>query len=556
MALRRISQRDFHNLAAPVLMASSFSMLSFYQIIELSKWTIIVTVLTAFVCGFCFYEAAARENLAYIKAHPYHCAAALFCAAAILWQMYLQKGAPRYDTFFAPLPFHFFRPAYWALALPGLFFLLLWGLRKARDFLLRFREGMDRTDRRMYLAVTAASSAVIMAAYISNPQWYMQFDSVYSIDAGYCVTTLFPVASYYYIVHPTLGLLTFPVWAVTQTALGLFAPSNLILTLTAACVQILNVQFLLLSGFMLARLAGNRWTLALYLCSLPMFLFTMFIEKCQIITFLMVLYVYLRTEPREEVPLRKRRKAPRVHGRKRVPLAGFLMDGGGHELNLMLSTGGIAFAGILYLCELFRREGRAAKLRGIARTAAWGVLFLICTGRAHMLAPLYIFNNTFEAVGLFGHQGTLPERCASFMNLVQGCFIGLSSQVGTGRSYAPTAYMWGDPLSQVPRLSVLLLALILVGAAVRWKEPFTKYCALWLAGAAVLLIAAQWAIHVSPLFGVYFFWVLIPLFQQGLQFCVEKFRWRERAVYGGVLISMLAVNAAVMLDVAKFLRGL
>ena len=535
-------------LAAPVLMAVSFSMLSFYQIAELSKWTIIVTVLTAFACGFCFYEAAARENLAYIKAHPYHSAAALFCAAAILRQMYPQTGAPRYDMFFAPLPFHFFRPAYWVLALPGLFFLLLWGLRKARGFLLRFREGMDRTDRRVYLAVTAASSALILAAYIWNPQWYMQFDNAYSMDSSGCIKLFLLIPGYYYIQHPVLGVLTFPIYAVVHTFWGLFAPANLVPVLTISCIQILNVQFLLLSGFMLARLAGNRWTLALYLLSLSVLLFAMAYEKYQIMVFFMVLYVYLQTGP--ESRLEKRKKAPRVPEEGRNAVTAFLTDGGRHELTLMISAGIMPITGFLYLYELFRREGWAAKLRGIARTAAWGVLFLICTGRGHMLniaSAVQSGSATLHSAGLKGR--VFRECLAAFMNLVQGSLIGLSSEAGE-------QYLWTGVMTHVSLLSVVILSLILAGAAVRWKEPFTKYCALWLAGAALLVFAAQWAVHESPLFSVLFSWALIPLFQQGLQFCVEKFRWRERAVYGGVLLSMLAVNGLVMLDVAKFLRGL
>lgn len=539
-AARRFFQKGFWKKTAAVCMAGSFSLLSFFQIVQMNQWIIITTVLTAFSCGFCFYKKTARETGSYAKRHPCASAALLVIAVSILRQEYLQKGVPHYDTLLPPLPFHFFRPAYWVLALPALFFLLLWIWRKGRGFLSRLWMDMDQTDKKIYLAFSAASCVLVLTAYLINPQWYSIYDQVYSIDAGYCVWKLFPLSDYFYIQHPTLGILTFPIWTAVQACLKWIIPAQLLERAAIACVQLINVQFLLAAGFMIKQLSKSRWTLALYLTSLPMFLFTMFFEKCQIITFLMVLYVWLRTYSAEPGggPLRQAWKD-------------LLTDGGGTRLSMMLSIGAMPVTVFLYLYELLRREASAAKLRNILRTAVWGVLFFICTGRIYLLNLLEFFGDASSKLHTFGLQGhTLMERCFSFLNLVHGSFIGLPSSRSDG------FYWWTDVMGHASPLALIILALMVLGSAVNWKDVFVKFCTLWLVGAAALIIMVQWAVPESPLFGVYFFWALVPLFQKGFQALVEQFRWKERAAYCALLIPMFILNLINMLDIASFLKTL
>lgn len=537
------------------LAGASFAMLSFYQIVVNSRfpvtirgWMVVVTVLTAFACGACFFDAAGRAVLAFARRSPAMAAASLFFSYAILRRQYAHIGAPRYDFFLGPLPFHVYRPLYWALALPALWFLLLWLIKKSRSFLTDFWAGMDRTDKRIYLAVTAAAGVLVLTAYSWEPQWYTQFDNAYSLDSSGCIELFLRIPGYYYIQHPMLGFLTFPIRAAVSGFLGLFAPENLAESLMIVCMQLLNVQFLLLSGFMIARRAQSRWTLALYLASMPVLLFGLSYEKYQLMVFLMVLYVYLRTgEP--AAPPRLHREKGRTPGEKRA-VERFLMEGGGHELVLMLSVGAMPITGFLYLYELFRPEKAREKLRSICRTAAWGVLYVVCSGRVHMLGVAEILGDAGNSLHAAGLKGFTPAQClAAFMNFIQGSFVALSSEAGE-------KYLWTGILDRVPLLSVVILALMLAGAALRRREPFVRYCALWLAGAAALMFAAQWAVHESPLFSILFSWALIPLFQKGFQALVERFRWRERAAYGCVLVSMLAVNVLTMFQVAQFLRGL
>lgn len=90
-----------------------------------------------------------------------------------------------------------------------------------------------------------------------------------------------------------MSVVTFPLWAVIHTVPGWFVPAHLLDTICAVCIQIVNIQLLLLAGFMIRELSGSRWVLPLYLVSAPVLLFTMSLEKYQIAVFFLVLYAYL-----------------------------------------------------------------------------------------------------------------------------------------------------------------------------------------------------------------------------------------------------------------------
>lgn len=137
----RILQNNIGKTTVAVLIAISFAMLSFYQMIQMEKWMIIITVLTSFICGFYFFRWTGNDNILYIKSHPFIAILILFLSTSVLWQEYLQKGSLYYDMIISPLPFHFFRFRYWILALPALSLLLIWVWRISKEFLTKFWGG-------------------------------------------------------------------------------------------------------------------------------------------------------------------------------------------------------------------------------------------------------------------------------------------------------------------------------------------------------------------------------------------------------------------------------
>ena len=144
----RILQNNIGKTTVAVLIAISFAMLSFYQMIQMEKW-MIITVLTSFICGFYFFRWTGNDNILYIKSHPFIAILILFLSTSVLWQEYLQKGSLYYDMIISPLPFHFFRFRYWILALPALSLLWIGVWRISKECLTKFWGGVDSIDKKI-----------------------------------------------------------------------------------------------------------------------------------------------------------------------------------------------------------------------------------------------------------------------------------------------------------------------------------------------------------------------------------------------------------------------
>lgn len=499
--------------------AISFAQLSFYQIVTYDAWIIGATMVLSFLCGLLVYKRIEEENIAYLKDHPKMALTLFVVAIMLIYAMYQVKGIPNKTVPFPPFSLRLFRLRYWLIATPALFFLLVWLGKTLGKFICKLWQGMDQMDRKIYLWGTVILSLVVMIFYTVEPNWYLQYDKVYSIDSGWCYKNLYPQLSYYDIRHPTLSIITFPLWALSRGLLSLFVPANLINVLCVTCVQLVNVQLLLLAGAMIRELSKSKWTFLIYLASFSVLTFTMFFEKYQICTFLLVLYAYL-TCKREN----------------------------GREISLILATGAMPTSILLFGNELFIREPLAAKIKRIFNIAMCGIMVLICTGRIHLLVPQVLLSETAAKAQRFGLKNLPIEGCAaSFINMVHGAFLSLSSKSGE-------EYLWADITHSVSLVGCVIFATVIIGLISNYKDKFIKLCAIWMSAGIVLFGIFQWGVKESPLFSIYFAWAAIPLFQKGIQIIIEKMRWKETVVYPSIIATMLTINVLTIIDIGKFLQ--
>lgn len=521
LLMKKETRQSALSWLAAVIFACSFALLSFYQIIRNESWVVAITVMLALPCGLFLYKKTEKGMLAYWRSHPKATTLLLVVAVVLIHAMYQMKGIPNKDIAFPPFSLRLFRLRYWLLAAPAVFYLLTWLTRRLGNFLQGLWAGMEQRDKRLYLWAAVALSCLVIVFYKLEPQWYLQYDKVYSIDSGWVYKNLYPQMSYYDIRHPILGVVTFPLWALIRDGLRLFVPAHLLPGLCVTCVQLVNVQLLLLTGAMIAELSKSRWTFPLYLCCLPTLTFTMFFEKYQMCVFLLVLYAYLICKKKEHT-----------------------------ELSLTMATGAMPTSVLLFANELFIKEPFGQKARRALQTAACGVLVLVCAGRAHLLAPQTLLAEMANMAQIFGLKDLpIVERAASFVNMVQGAFVPLASNSGE-------KYLWADVTHSVSLIGCVLLVVILIGMVAERGDSFVRLCAVWTAVGAVLFGVVQWGVGESPLFSVYFGWALLALFQKGLQWIAGKLRWREGVVYPAVLAVMLVVNAWTMMDIGLFLKTL
>lgn len=504
-----------------IILAISFAQLSFYQIITYDSWIIWATMGGSFLCGLFIYKKTAKENIAQIRSHPQMALALFIIAIALIYAMYQVKGIPNKAEIFPPFSLRMFRLRYWLIAVPALFYLLVWLENAIRGFIHELWQSIDEVDKKLYLWGTIVLSLIAIVFYVMEPNWYLQYDKVYSIDSGGIYANIYPKLSYYDIRHPTLSILTFPIWALVHGGLSLFAPAHLLNGLCAICIQLVNVQFLLLTGIMIKILSKSRWTFLLYLASFSVLMFILFFEKYQLCVFLLVLYAYLTCKQKK-----------------------------GSALSLILATGAMSTNILLFGTEIIEKEFFTQKVKRIFDMAVCGVMTLVCTGRIHLLIPQILLGETTAKVQRFGLKNLPVEECAaSFINMVQGIFLPLASKAGK-------TYFWTDIIHGISFIGGAILVIIIIGFLRNYKDRFVRACGVWLTVGVVLFGVFQWSVKESPLFSIYFAWAAIPLFQHGVQFIIQKMRWKERNAYAIILTAMLVVNIAAILEIGKFLATL
>ncbi len=508
--LHPISKRAPWQWIILLLTAASFSMLSLILLIRTEEAYVLPTAVLSFFFSGWFLHKTAEKTFSRLTEKPLLIIPAGGGSVILLCAM--QQAAEAAKRSFSP----------WLIlaALPAVLWLAVFLLDRGSVFLTELWQQTDPLTRRLYLIATAVLSGLVLLLYLTNASWYTQFDKVYSIDSGFCTKSIFPKLYYYDIRHPVMSVFTFPIHAILRTLTEWIAPAGLADALTAVFLQLINLQFLLLSGLIMTRLAGSRHLFPMWLVSLPFLLFSAFFEKYQICIFFLLLY------------------ASCLCGKKQRG-----------EGALIASAAAMPTGIFLFADELFIREKPLKKLLRLLRTFAAGVMFLVCSGRIHLLIPHILLDEVKTMAERFGLKSLSIGECLnSFTNMVQGAFLGISSEIGNGK------YLWIDVLGKLSLLGVLITAVMAVGIVVGRKQHFLRICTVWTAAALVLFVGVQWSVHASPLFSVYFAWAFLPLFQKGLQWGIERLKLKESVVYGVVFSVMGVINLATMIDIARFLK--
>ena len=512
--------------ALGIFTAASFAVLAFQQIISAYYQPVYIwiTLAVAFTTGLFLFCHSWEKNLEFLKAHKMVAAA---IALVVFWFSYMScntKGAVCYQEIAPSLPVNLFRQRWYLFAAWSAFWFGLLLAKIVRELLRDLFEGIGAKERKTYAVVSLVLSLVVLAAYLSNAQWYQQYYAgAYSLDSGWCYQNIFPVLNYYDIRHPIMGELTFPIWSTVTGILGVISPANLFGTLTAVLIQWINIQFLLLVALMLRKLMNSKIMFWLYICSFPTLLYVISLEKYQMCVVFAVFYIYAICK-----------------GKKYSSGA------------LILSIGMMPTNGIAAIFEVTGSIPWKEKLQRIASIILGGFITLVCMGRGFLLnLPLavkqLVDQHTYFSRGGLGTK----EQVLSVINMIQSSFVALSSAPDSqGR------YLWTDLTTGITLFNMLILAVILLGFIVGWKDRFIRTCALWIIYAFILFVPLNWSPYESPLFAILFSWAVIPLAKRGIDWLIEHLHLPEKGTYAVILAAMLTVNLAQLADVNRFLATL
>ena len=514
-----IKKLNLINSLLIILVSLSFSIFSFFQMVNYNKIFIFLTILLSFIFSFYFILKTYDENIKYIKQKPFISFIIFILGCIIVYYMKESKDLSNIGLL-KNLSFDIFRLRYFIFTIPSVFYLSIFIYRKISNFIKEFFEEMDEKDKRNYFIFTFIFSFIVLILYSFDSSWYMQYDKVYSLDSGWCFKNIFPNTSYYDVRHPILSIFTFPIWTITNKILKFIVPLNLVKLLTAIFIQFINIQLLLLTGFMIKKMSKNKWVFYLYISSFSFIIFSVFFEKYQICTFMLVLYVYLLLKNKKNI-----------------------------QTNLILATGIMPTSILMFFSELFIKESIKEKIIKIVKLTISCVGVLICFGKIHLLNPFILINELNYINEKFTVINITFKQCLySFINMVQGCFLSLSSEITSKGKY-----IWFDIIDKISIIGLIILIIIIIGIIFNHKDRFTKICILWAFISFLLFVLYKWSVHESPLFSIYFSWAFIPLFQKGIQSIINKFKLKENYVYYSIITLMLIINSVDLINIIKFL---
>ena len=482
--------------------------------------TMSVTMIVSFLCALYFWKKTLNENIENFKNSRVFSIICLILASFVIFEMYQTKGIQS-KMFFDRFIFNPFRIRGFMISLLSALYIGIYIGNKIKIWLSDFYKKMDSWDKKVYLILSLISIGIIVLAYGLNSNWYIQSDNVYSLDSGLVFSDIYPDPSYYHIKHPIMGIFNFPVYAIIKTIVNLLIPgTNITNVLIAIISQILNIQMLIIIGFLLKFLTNKKSVFLIYMLSFPTLSLAMFFEKYILCVFWLVFYLYYLCNKDENKSI----------------------------VGIISAVGCMPTSCFIGALEFFTSSKMKEKILRILKIIIITILIFICFGRFWVLLKgpsetLYT-QQEWESKDF-----DIKQRMIATLKVIQNSIFALPSKI-----VAENNYFWDDTLStNISVISLIIFTFVVIGIIKNRKSLFVKGCTIWTIFSFILFIIFKWSPHTSPLFTIYFSWAIIPLFVMGLEYVFDKLKINKKTGYVILMFLMLVVNITTMLDISKFL---
>lgn len=513
------------NVILGILFALSSMMLSFQLTVgEYEKNIVIITSIISFCSTIYLWYKTSNETFENIKNNKILALLYIGLSCIVWGRLYSIRGIELKIKYEEVLAINPFRLRFFILSIFAIIYLGIFICNKIKKWIFEFYKSMDSWDKKAYVVVSLIWFSIILVVYNLNANWYLQYDKVYSLDSGWCFSSIFPKSGYYDIRHPLLSIFTFPIFAIVDTFVKILFYGNLSNTVEAIIFQFMNVQFLILIGLQIKKLTQNKVTFLMYMLSFPTILYSIFFEKYQLCVFLLFMYVFAMCSNNNKEKAK----------------------------NFLISAAGcMPTSCVIGIAELITSGKWKEKIVRIIKIVIATILIFICLGRASVFK--YGLSEIAEKREQFSNQTlTIKERAIATTKMIQSSLTALPSNVITTEK-GTTKYWWDSLETKISITALAIMAVIIIGIVTNKKSLFVKISSIWSAFAFVLFVGLNWSPHETPLFNIYFSWSLIPLFVMGMDFIIEKLDLNRKMIYGILFGVMLIINITTILDIQNFL---
>lgn len=416
----------------------------------------------------------------------------------------------------------------------------LYGCKILADFWKPILYNLEKNEKRFILGMAIMAVLFIMVFYFNVSGQWDSLDLIYQTDCTFIYNHYYPVYSFGYdydwdignggIRHPLMTLYTFPIYIIVWCGSKiLFWLPNSMAILYAAVDSIL----IILMGILVNRLCKNEWSMLLYAVSSPILFYIVFVEKYQLISFYLLMYVYSIVNDNSK----------------------------DCERFLLISASGTmitsAFLGFLY--------GKEKQIK--KRILEWfeiGLSFfatMIATGRIHYILDFrYLINQNYTMFHS-GENSTISDVSGSVFyilwravynqticpvtNLVASCFVPIAHSIHGQSIY------WDGLTYKINLIGVLICALVIFAIAKYWNEKVVRVCGLWFIFSMIHMVAFN--AGAAPLFNLYYAWMFVVIVSFIAKDYIKTYM-TKMFFYGGICGIILALNCEHMYELYCFLR--
>lgn len=290
-------------------------------------------------------------------------------------------------------------------------------------------------------------------------------------------------------------------------------------------LSIMNIIRLGVCGICIARLAHTEKVLPFYLCSFPVIIYGLVIERHTWMTFWNVLMVYL------VLIYYKKNKDYKI------------------DYMPVYQAGATNLTGVIIAIPVLieRKHSLVSFVKSGVGLALSFLALIITTGNLGCIIdlPQQITSNMnfIRMVGIW-------EKLVRFTNAIEGCFGGVKIQY---HSYYVTFY----DESQISIMGIIITLIIVIAAVKLHKNSFARICSFWLLFAFVMFPIAGFSFEDFSMHMILFSWATISLvimFGEKLYMEVKN-KWIKKgiaATAGVLLLWQFATNYVTITELLSY----
>jgi len=338
---------------------------------------------------------------------------------------------------------------------------------------------------------------------------FIKDDVIYSVDSYYVLNHMFPSFSWALdFRHVLYCFFTFPLYAVFAT-LRICLPFPV--QLYPIFVSSLNSAFIILTSLLLKKITKNKMIMYLYLLSFPSLFFSIIIEKFQLCTFFIVLFIYLRLN---------NKKADK-------------------ELEDFALIGAVGTISTSVFLGFWSHQKE-----GLKKIFSWTNIAVIFIGLSIVLGKLGVLFSAFEYMEPLNYF-PIKNRFFGLTEMLSSCFFAPYYVIKSSQ------FMWQNPASYLNLFGLIILILCIISFVINRKDKFAQISFYWLGFSIFLFIIMDWFCQEAPLFNLYFSWAIIGL----VTLFIEKILKNEKLknyTYILIMILMATINIIHLIKVYNF----